>query len=139
MVRDPLTPPPALVVPTHFMRTSQSKIVSNLNSLFNGAGSIKRQKVECRGNMCDSSMHHAENTYLDFLCPSSTSPSTEVTLEIDALSPSLSPVTVRAVSSRDSHSLAQGVTFLFFQCQLAVEGGKAIVNLEAEMKDGLEI
>lgn len=73
-------------------------------------------------------------THLDFLCPSSISPSTSVTFEIEATSP-LSPETVTVVSSRSNHSVPHRVIFLFFQCQLAVEGGRAMSRDLQKMYD----
>lgn len=74
-------------------------------------------------------------TYFDFLCPSSISPSTLVTLEIETTSFSLSGfVTLRVGNSRSSHSLPHCVMFLFFQCQFAVEGGRAIIRSENQRR-----
>lgn len=58
-------------------------------------------------------------TYFDFLRPSSTSPSTSVTRSTETTAPS-DPSTLMVTSSRSNHSLAHGVTVLFFQCQFAV-------------------
>ena len=60
-----------------------------------------------------------EHTYFDFLRPSSTSPSTETTCSTEMTAPS-DPSTCMVISSRSNHSLAHGVTVLFFQCQFAV-------------------
>ena len=78
-------------------------------------------------------MANSSETYLDFLWPSSISPSTSVTFEIETTSCSLSPVMLRAGSSRSNHSLPHCVMFLFFQCQLAVEGGRAIMKKKSEI------
>ena len=54
------------------------------------------------------------------------SPSTSVTVDTETTSPSLSPWTEMVGSSRSNHSLPQFKMFLFFQCQFAVEGGRAM-------------
>lgn len=62
------------------------------------------------------------DTYFDLRWPSSTSPSTSTTLEMNT-SCSSSLLIEIVVSSRWNQVLAHGVTFLFFQCQFAVDAG----------------
>lgn len=68
--------------------------------------------------------HHS---YFDFLWPSSTSPSASLTDEMETTSP-LSPDTEMVVSSCLIHSSPHFVMFLFFQCQFAVDGGRAMTK-----------
>lgn len=74
----------------------------------------------------------SQYTHLDFLWPSSTSPSTSETSLMKTSSPSLSPGMMIEVNSRSNHSFAHRVRFLFFQCQLAVEyaiGAGAVADM----------
>jgi len=62
------------------------------------------------------------------------SPSTSLTSDIDNNSPWVSPLIVMDVNSRSNHSFAHRVTFLFFQCQFAVERGIDIVGEKLRWK-----
>lgn len=65
-------------------------------------------------------------THFDFRCFTSTSPSNSDTFETEMTS-SPSPLIVMVTNSRSNHSLAHGVMFFSFQCQLAVDAGIVVV------------
>ncbi len=121
MVREPLTSVPSLVCPDQDKDTRVSKIVMSLLKQSSGERQLESMK------------YYVEITYLDFLWPTSTSPSTSFTAEIEATSPML-PETDMTVSSRLSHSSPHLVMFLFFQCQFAVEGGRAMTVQHGDRK-----
>src|ERR1700679_3507511 len=80
-------------------------------------------------------------TYFDFLRPTSTSPSTETTRSTETTAPS-DPSTCMVTSSRSNHSLAHGVTVLFFQCLFAVlyaMGVKDMLEVEREQSSWSDV
>lgn len=116
IVNEPLTSVPSLAVPTQDSIKRISKMVISLGKTKMSAS--YRTRLASRGG------HHS---YFDFLWPSSTSPSASLTDEMETTSP-LSPDTEMVVSSRFIHSSPHFVMFLFFQCQFAVEGGRAMAE-----------